>query len=196
MNMNINLEKKENQKQNLEDEIKDQAKILEIESATLKENEDNVNNEFENLQNELNSVQDKYIRLGAEFENFKKRSERELQNNLKYANEAILSEMLPILDHLEQAIILGKNESKCNNDSSVLLGVQMVLKKFKDVMKKIGIEEFSAIGKIFNPALHEAITQQINDDVKEGTVLEEYQKGYTLNGRLVRAARVVVSKKS
>ena len=190
--MDVNFKKKE-QVEDLKNQINDQYKALKIEPVLVEESENNFNNIFENMKNDFNLLKDKYSRLCAEFENFKKRSNREIKNNFKYANEAILTEMLPILDHLEQAILLGENENKYND---VMLGIKMVLKQFKDILKKTGIEKVLSVGNLFNPVQHEAIIQKINDNVNEGIILEEYQKGYTLNGRLIRPARVVVSKKS
>ena len=190
--MDVNFKKKE-QVEDLKNQINDQSKALKIEPVLVEESENNFNNIFENMKNDFNLLKDKYSRLCAEFENFKKRSNREIKNNFKYANEAILTEMLPILDHLEQAILLGENENKYND---VMLGIKMVLKQFKDILKKTGIEKVLSVGNLFNPVQHEAIIQKINDNVNEGIILEEYQKGYTLNGRLIRPARVVVSKKS
>ncbi len=200
--MSTDFEKNKQDKQEIEDPAPNvtnkkqpAAQTTVVKSESLEESEQDLDNAFATVQSELNLVQNKYARLGAEFENFKRRSDKKRQNTLKYANEQILIEILPIIDHLEQAIASGQNETKGDKSKGVLLGVQMVLKQFEDVMKKFGIEGFSALGKPFDPNLHEAMTQQVDDTVEGGTVLQEYQKGYTLNSRLVRAARVVVSKK-
>lgn len=148
----------------------------------------------EKLKVELDQAKDRFLRLAAEFDNFKKISKREQLNSLKFANESLISSLLPIIDNLEQAVIAGKiaDESK----TSVLIGVEMVLKQLIDALQKFGVEMFSAKGQAFDPARHEAVSEQEDDSVREGTVVIEYQKGYLLNGRLLRPARVVVAKKS
>jgi molecular chaperone GrpE len=151
---------------------------------------------LEKSNKELELLHDKYIRINAEFENFKKRSQREYLNGLKYANESMLFQLLPILDHLEEAVLSVKKEKKYKGNKSIILGIEMVLKQFIDVMKKFNIESFSSKGELFNPELHEAIAQETSKDVIDGTVLREYQKGYKLYERIVRAAKVVVSKSS
>lgn len=160
-------------------------------TAELSESEAKVEDAFAKLQEELTQIHDRYLRLGAEFENFKKRSERERLTSIRFANENLLSELLPVLDHLEQAIVAANTHSA----ESVVSGVQIVLKQFKDVLSKSGLKEFESKGQQFNPNLHEALAERESDEHEAGTIIEEYQKGYMLNDRLVRAARVVVSKK-
>jgi molecular chaperone GrpE len=164
--------------------------------ADLKESEANVEDAFSKLQEELGSIHDRYLRLGAEFENFKKRSERERLTSIRFANENLLVELLPVLDHLEHAIAAATNhESESAAASNVVTGVQMVLKQFKDILAKSGLKEFTSAGTPFNPNLHEALAERESSEHDDGVVIEEFQKGYMLNDRLVRPARVVVSKK-
>ncbi len=142
------------------------------------------------VQDELGGLQDRFLRLGAEFENFKKRAERERQISIKFAVESLLMDLLPVMDHLEQAISVGPESS---NDA-ILTGVKMVLKQFEDTLGKYGVKRFSALGEAFDPSKHEAVAQQESEDTPAGQVITEYQKGYFLHDRLVRPARVVVSK--
>lgn len=160
------------------------------ETAELLDSEAKVEDAFGKLQEELAVIHDRYMRLGAEFENFKKRSERERLTSIRFANETLLSDLLPVIDHLEAAISAATNHSAEN----IVSGVQLVLKQFKDVVAKAGLKEFSSLGLPFNPNLHEALAQRESAEHEPSTVIEEFQKGYMLNDRLVRPARVVVSK--
>jgi molecular chaperone GrpE len=146
------------------------------------------------LKAELLEAKDKLLRLAAEFENYKKISHREQLNAVRFANEALIHQLLPLLDSLEQAVLSCK-KSADNDNNNVLIGIDMVIKQFSEILKKVGVDAFSALGQPFDPAKHEAIGEQISDDDKEGSVIAEYQKGYLLHGRLLRPARVVVAKR-
>jgi molecular chaperone GrpE len=166
-------------------EIKDKA--LETEPELIKEEE----KEIPDLSIELIETKDRLLRIAADFENYKKTSQREQLNSIKFANEAFITNLLPIIDNLEQAV-----KSSKDNNNDVIVGVQMVLKQFYDLLEKAGVEVFSAQGLLFDPARHEALGQQVDDSVPEGTVIQEYQKGYLLHQRLLRPARVVIAKSS
>lgn len=161
---------------------------------------ENIGAVVSNTQDDLAEVQDRYIRLAAEFENYKKRSDREKQSAVKYASEGLLHELLPIIDNLEQALNAAKSYAADNNtdkaNQNMLTGIAMVLKQFQDVLSRFGITSFSAMGQTFDPSKHEAVSEKVTTDIKSGQVVEEYQKGYMLNDRLVRPARVVVAKNS
>ena len=146
--------------------------------------------EPQQIQDEFGELQDRFLRLGAEFENFKKRSERDRQISIKFATESLLMDLLPVMDHLEQAVHVAPDAPA----DAVLTGVKMVLKQFEDTLSKYGVKRFSALGETFDPAKHEAVAQQESSEVETGQVITEYQKGYFLHDRLVRPARVVVSK--
>ena len=144
--------------------------------------------ETDRLVEELASVKDRYLRLAAEFDNYKKIAQREQQNSIKFANEGLVLGLLPIMDSLEQAMVASKK------DEDVLMGIEMVLKQLLDLLKKFGAEIFSAEGSMFDPSLHEAVGEQVDPHKKKGQVVLEYQKGCLLHGRLLRPARVLVSK--
>jgi molecular chaperone GrpE len=174
--------------------IKDEAQNEEevsTDAVELKESQAHVEDALVKLQEEVALVQDRYLRLGAEFENFKKRSERERLTSLRFANESLLGELLPVVDHLEAALTAASNHSAEN----LVSGVQMVLRQFKDILAKAGLKEVDSLGIPFNPNLHEALAERETHEHEAGVVVEEFQKGYTLHDRLVRPARVVVSKK-
>ncbi len=147
----------------------------------------------EKLAEELTQIKDRYVRLLAEFDNYKKISQREQQNSIRFANESLLTNLLPIIDNLEQAIVAQKKSSEEKND--ILIGLEMVLKQLFDLLNKYGVEVFNAKGIPFDPARHEALSEQEDETAPPGTVVIEYQKGYLLNGRLLRPARVAVAKK-
>ncbi|MES2504026.1 MAG: nucleotide exchange factor GrpE [Myxococcota bacterium] len=139
---------------------------------------------------ELAALQDRFLRLGAEFENFKKRADRDRQSSVRFANESMLTDLLPVLDHLEQAV----NAAGADSENPIVTGVKMVLKQFEDTLGRHGIKSFSALGENFDPNKHEAVAENEDPAAESGKVIQEYQKGYFLNERLVRPARVVVAK--
>lgn len=145
----------------------------------------------EKLTAELKETHDRLLRVAAEFENFKKISQREHTNGLKFANESLILSLLPVMDNLEQAVRAGKT---ADSSKDLLIGVEMVLKQLCDTLQKYGVEFFNAQGENFDPSRHEAIGER-DDDSTAGTVLEQLCSGCLLNGRLLRPARVIVSAK-
>ncbi len=154
-----------------------------------------------NLEEELNDQKDKYLRLYAEFENYKKRVAKDKEELVKYGNESLLYELLPVLDNLEMAL---KHASNDVNDVSaeyqprmagLVQGVEITLREFLKVIDKFGLTPIIAINKIFDPSLHHAMTQVERDDVDENTVVEEFRKGYMLRDKVLRPSLVAVSKK-
>ncbi len=135
--------------------------------------------------------QDLYLRSQAEIENIKKRNQKDKAEWIKFANESLVKELLPVLDNLEKAITHTNNESSAN---AIRDGVELTLKGLRDTLSKSGLEEVAAKGERFDPGVHHAVSQQEDETVEAGTVLEELQKGFTLNQRLIRPAMVVVSK--
>lgn len=138
--------------------------------------------------------EDKILRLHADFDNLRKRVEREKLEFIKFANEGVLLELLNILDDLERTIDLA--ESKHQDLPVFLKGVEMILAHLYDLLKSNGIKPIEAQGKVFDPHMHEALMQAENDDLPEHTVVEELQKGYFLNDRVIRTSKVKVSKKT
>jgi len=136
---------------------------------------------------------DRILRLQADFENMRKRQERDRQDFVKFANEGIVLELLNILDDLERAV--GLAESKHEDLPAFLKGVEMILAHLYEMLKEHGVKPVEAEGKIFDPNVHEALMQVENKDLPEHTVVEELQKGYLLNDRVIRTAKVKVSKK-
>jgi len=137
---------------------------------------------------------DKILRLQADFDNTRKRLEREKSDFFKFANEGIISELLNILDDLERTVELA--QSKHQDLSAFLKGVEMILAHLYDMLKEYGVKPIEAQGKIFDPHYHEALMQVESKDVPEHTIIEELQKGYLLNDRVIRTAKVKVSKRT
>ena len=134
---------------------------------------------------------DLYVRAQAEMDNLKKRLRKEKEEFLKFANESLIKELLPVVDNLENALRHAKDE---NSVDALREGIELTLKGMKDALSKAGVEEVKALGERFDPNYHHAVSQEETDQVETGTVLQELQKGYTLNQRLLRPAMVVVSK--
>jgi len=135
---------------------------------------------------------DRLLRTTADFDNFKKRAAREKQDAIRHANAGLLEKLLPVLDSFEKALAAGQDSSSAQ---SLQAGVQMVAQQLKTILAEAGLEEVDAMGKQFDPNLHEAISQQATDSVPEGQVVQQLRKGYRLRERLLRPASVVVAAK-
>lgn len=154
-------------------------------------------NVLEQTQKEAASLRERLLRTTADLENFKKRVAREKQDAIRFANEGLLKDMLPVVDNLDRsAIAMRETVSKGLDEKTaptLVEGVDMVLRQFTDALSKQGVKGFAALGERFNPALHEAVSTREDKSVPRDTVVEEYQRGYLLHDRLVRPAMVVVS---
>ena len=142
--------------------------------------------EARELIDELNA---RVLRLTADYDNYRKRAQREKEDVRQLANQGLLEKLLPVLDNFEMAITAVKEA-----DPSIKDGVQMIYDQLFAVLKDSGMEPIDAMGEAFDPNLHEALSQEETADAKEGTVVQQVQRGYKLNDRLVRPARVVVAK--
>ncbi|MEC4684562.1 MAG: nucleotide exchange factor GrpE [Nitrospirota bacterium] len=145
------------------------------------------------LEAELTESRERYLRLYAEFENYKKRVQKDKEEMLKYGTEPLLQDLLTVLDNLEMAIQHAEKEVSAE---SLIQGVELTLKEFRKVLNKYGISEIEAVGKPFDPAYHHAMSQVERSDLEDKTVVEEYRKGYMLKDRTIRPALVAVSKKT
>ncbi len=141
-----------------------------------------------------NEYWDKMLRMQADLENNRKRTEKDRQDFIRFANEGIIVELLNILDDLERAVSLA--ESKQEDLPVFLKGVEMILAHLYDMLKNYGVKPIEAQGKIFDPNFHEALMQVDDDARPEHTIVEELQKGYLMNDRVIRTAKVKVSKKN
>jgi len=142
-------------------------------------------------QEELQIYQDKYIRLSAEFENYKRRAKRDQSDAIRYANESLLKNLLSTLDNLERAIQCGKDAGATG---SLLEGVELTHKQFLETVGKLGVRQVSSTGSLFDPNMHQAVAQVESETVEPNMVVEEFQKGYFLHDRILRPAMVTVAK--
>lgn len=154
------------------------------------------------IKNELNETKkladdyfDRLLRLQAEFDNYKKRMIKEREEIIKYSNEKLILELLEVYENLEKGIEAGKVGTNTDEKDALLKGMELVYKQFKDVLEKNGLKPIQALGEKFDPYKHEALMQTIDDSQEENTILEEFQRGYTLNNKVIRYSKVRVSKK-
>lgn len=152
--------------------------------------------EFDRLTAEAQKAKehwDRLLRQQADFDNTRKRLDKEKQDFVRFANEELIFELLTVLDDLERTV--GLAQEKHEDLSAFLKGVEMILAHLYDLLKKFGVKPIEAQGKIFDPHFHEALMQVENKDLPEHTVVEELQKGYLLNDRVIRTTKAKVSKK-
>lgn len=149
------------------------------------------NKEITQLKELVASEKDRVLRLSAEFENFQKRKQRELDEFKKFANETIFRQLLSVVDNLERAI----SSTKENSDEKALReGVELTYKEMIKLFETFNVKPVEAENKIFDPNFHQAVTQEETDKVPDNTVTKVLQKGYLLHDRLIRPAMVIVSK--
>jgi len=147
-------------------------------------------NQLEEKTRESSEYFDKWLRLRAEMENFKKRMQKEKDDLIRYGNEDLLKALLPILDNLSRAIDHGRNSKE---DSPLLTGVEMIKKDFLGALERFGVKPIQAAGEVFDPGKHEAISQE-ESDLEGNRVVADVQNGYFFHDRLLRPAKVIVSK--
>ena len=133
---------------------------------------------------------EKVVRVTAEMDNLRRRSERDVANAHRYGLEKFINTLLPVVDSLEQAELLADK----HGDSAMHEGIQLTMKLLVDMLGKANVEQLNPIGDVFNPELHEAMTMQASPDAAPNTILTVFQKGYKLNDRVIRPARVIVAK--
>lgn len=146
--------------------------------------------ENENLKKELEEYKDKLLRRVAEFENYKKRLEADFSNAVKYANEKLLLEILPIVDDLERSLESGQGKPDFN---SFYQGIKMIYNKLMKVLESHGVKPFESVGKQFDVYYHEALLRIPRDDVPPDTVIDEVERGYMYYDKVLRHAKVIVS---
>ena len=159
---------------------------LESEIAALRQ-------QLEAKEQEANSNYDRLLRQTAELDNFKKRTARERDEAIRFANEALVKDLLPVVDNLERAVA---HASGGGNGKPLVEGVELVLRQFLDVLMKHGALQIQAVGQPFDPAKHEAMVQVESSDHETNSIVEEFQKGYIFRERLLRPALVSVAKAS
>ena len=148
---------------------------------------------LESTQKEAQEVHDRFLRVSADFENYKKRTAREMEDFRKFANESLIKLLLPAVDNLERALDSVGNNRQADNPISE--GVQMTLAEILKIFEKFHVKPIESLEKTFDPGFHQAVMQEENDSHPDKTVLKELQKGYLMHDKLIRPSMVVVSKK-
>lgn len=158
--------------------------------AAENESGEEAESEVEKLQKELEAEQNKYLRLMADFDNYKRRVVKDRQEAEKFRSQSLLVDLLPVLDNFERALAAAPANEE---SASLVKGVEMVQKSLLEAVKREGMEEIKAVGEPFDPNFHQAVMQEKDDNAEPGSVLMELQKGYTLKGRVLRPAMVKVN---
>jgi len=147
--------------------------------------------EIQKLVEERDGLQDRFLRLRAEFDNYRKRAERERSETIQFASAELMRELLGVLDSFDLAFRNAASEKA--DTAEILRGLDLVYKQFLDTLARFGLKPIEARGQPFDPNFHQAVSTVATDQVPENTVVEEMRRGYTLNGKLLRAAMVSVS---
>ncbi|MGS2723686.1 nucleotide exchange factor GrpE [Porticoccus sp. GXU_MW_L64] len=182
----MSSEQKPGQQKEQPAEAAEETTIEEQQTETVDCTDNDVELEDSNpLQEQLDRAKEDVLRAQAEMQNLRRRTERDVANAHKFALEKFVAELLPVVDNLERAL-----EAFDEGDE----GIQLTLKSFMDVLARFQVEQVAPNGEPFDPELHQAMSMVPNPDMENNTVMDVFQKGYTLNGRLVRPAMVVVVK--
>ena len=175
----------------LSEETIESEDAVDATDAVTEDADNDIEKRLEESEAEAKMAHDRFLRVSAEFENYKKRAQREVDDFRKYANEAILKELLTVVDNLERAV--ESSSDKCEN-GQLLEGVDLTLKEILKVFEKFSVKPIEALEHEFDPAVHQAVLQEASETHAENRVIREFQKGYTIHDRLLRPAMVVVSK--
>jgi len=191
----VNEDKKNEQALNDQDLGAAEEIISEEAGAEEPEIEKSIEDLLLEAQAEIEDWQDRALRAAADFENFKKRMERERASMLKYHGESIFRELLPVVDNLERAVEQGVVDGVDaeQNLKALLEGVELTLKSLRTTLEKFEVKPIETIGEPFDPTIQEALSMEASNSVPANHVVGEYEKGYHYKDRLLRAARVIVS---
>ena len=182
-----------------EEAIQGENDTIEIEDDTETDDTETPEDAVEDIETRLEKAEeeakenyDRFLRVSAEFDNYKKRTSREMSEFRKYANESLIKELLSVVDNMERAIVSANSEENAGN--GIIEGVDLTVKEILRMFDKYYVKPIQAVGEPFDPAFHQAVMQEESEDQPENTVLSELQKGYMIHDRLLRPAMVVVSK--
>ena len=174
--------------ENKNEEIKEEKKAEEPKEHKKEHKKDK---KLEELQNEVNTLKDKNMRIAAEMVNTLRRKDEETTRLLKYSNESLITELLPVIDNFERALNV---DATSNDVESYQKGMTMIYNSLKNILEKFEVKEIEAIDKEFDPSYHQAVMQEEKEGTKENIVIEVLQKGYTYKDKVIRPAMVKVSK--
>jgi len=176
---------------------KDKSKAEDLQQADNKEQKaqeselEELHEIIESLQKEKDELFAKLQRVSADYANFQKRVPKQISDTTGYEKERIIKTLLPALDNFEHTL---QNAKSAENFDVLVKGIRIIYDQLLDILKSHNVEQIEAMGEQFDPAMHQAMTQQSNPEKEENSVLEEFQKGYRLNGRVIRPSRVIVNK--
>ncbi|MFD1171512.1 nucleotide exchange factor GrpE [Oceanobacillus picturae] len=171
-------------------EVIDSEESIMEEAGNAGESPDPLQQEVDKLKQEKDEVYGRFLRLQAEFDNFKKRTQKEKEADRKYKSQDLVNDLLPAVDNFERALQVESSEE----NAGLVEGITMVYRQLKDALKSAGVEEIETTGKEFDPNLHHAVMQIEDAELEANTVVEELQKGYMLKDRVIRPAMVKVNK--
>lgn len=174
--------------ENKNEEIKEEKKAEETKEHKKEHKKDK---KYEELQNEVNTLKDKNMRIAAEMVNTLRRKDEETNRLLKYSNESLITELLPVIDNFERALNVDVTSTDVE---SYQKGMTMIYNSLKNILEKFEVKEIEAIDKEFDPSFHQAVMQEEKEGTKENIVIEVLQKGYTYKDKVIRPAMVKVSK--
>jgi len=187
-----NKKKEEAKRKNASAASTQKAETANEQKDSKKENIKEQTEATKELETQLAAEKDRALRLTAEFENYKKRKQREIDDFKKFANETVFRQFLTVVDNLERAIVSAEESS---DDASLLEGVKLTHKEIIKLFETFNVKPVEAENQPFDPNFHQAVTQEENNDLPDNTVTTVLQKGYLLHDRLIRPAMVVVSKR-
>jgi molecular chaperone GrpE len=142
----------------------------------------------------IKQLEDRYLRLAAEFDNYKKRTSRQFEDVVRNANETLLVQLLEVVDNFHRAIEAVPSGRRAEDFEALLKGMELIYQHFNELLKKAGVERIKAVGEKFDPSWHDAMMQIDSDKYPEGVVAQELSAGYKLHGKVIRHARVAVSR--
>jgi molecular chaperone GrpE len=162
-----------------------------VESKAEKSESEKLHDAIKDLQKEKDELFGKLQRVSADYINFQKRTAKQTADTIAYEKEKIIKTLLPALDNFEHTL---QNAHSAENTDVLVKGIRIIYDQILGILKSHGVEHIKALGEKFDPALHEVIMQRAEPEKEENVVLEEFQKGYKLNGRVIRPSRVIVNK--
>lgn len=178
----LKKEEKENKAKDIEEKKDESVEAKVVENAE----KDDINNDNDNSK-EIEELNDRYKRLYAEFENYKKRTMKERESLRNMLVSDIMTNILPIIDNLEKAISAGSKDTAFED------GIKLVLKQLKDVLSYNGVKEIETVGKPFDPELHEAVSHVTDEKLGQNIIKEEFRKGYIIGNKVIRHSMVIVA---
>lgn len=181
------MNEKNNEKQKVRIDAEEQEPDVQ---DVLAEDFEALQAEMAQLQKDAEEAHNRYLRTLADFDNFRKRQRDEMTRMCDYAREGVIGKILPIMDNFDRALQAAEAQ---HSYEALVEGVNMTVKQLKDMLEKEGVEPIEAVGQEFNPELHEAMMRVPTEEHPENTIVDEFEKGYTLNGKVLRPAKVRVA---